>query len=234
MKKCQLPGCDNHLSKYGKKFCSVECGRVNATRISVKNKKSKDYTITCAQCGKVFDRRGDPRRKFCSRSCSATYNNQRDKSGRYVKKYLIVEPPPRRICLGCMKKRPYKSGKTWCSAECKYLHLVNLWINGMTGGNGAYTIRAFVRRYVYERAGYVCEATDSRTGERCTESRTHPKTGKTVLQVDHIDGNWQNSTPENLRAVCPTCHALTDTYAGHNRGRGRTWKAEYQQYQSKE
>ena len=32
------------------------------------------------------------------------------------------------------------------------------------------------------------------------------------LQLDHVDGNWANNRPENLRLLCPNHHALTATY----------------------
>lgn len=39
---------------------------------------------------------------------------------------------------------------------------------------------------------------------------------KLTLQLDHIDGNRNNEYRENLRALCPNCHSLTETYAGKN------------------
>ncbi|MEU0158083.1 HNH endonuclease [Streptomyces sp. NPDC006261] len=38
------------------------------------------------------------------------------------------------------------------------------------------------------------------------------------LEVDHIDGDWRNNRPENLRLRCPNCRSTTDTYRGRGRG----------------
>ena len=37
------------------------------------------------------------------------------------------------------------------------------------------------------------------------------------IELDHIDGNRYNNTIENLRILCPNCHAQTDTYRGKNK-----------------
>ena len=42
------------------------------------------------------------------------------------------------------------------------------------------------------------------------------------LEMDHADGNSDHNTEENLRLLCPNCHALTPTHKGRNRGNGRT------------
>lgn len=36
------------------------------------------------------------------------------------------------------------------------------------------------------------------------------------LELDHIDGNNTNNSIENLRLLCPNCHALTSNYRGKN------------------
>lgn len=35
-----------------------------------------------------------------------------------------------------------------------------------------------------------------------------------VLQVDHLDGDHQNCTIENLRFLCPNCHSQTSGWSG--------------------
>ena len=37
------------------------------------------------------------------------------------------------------------------------------------------------------------------------------------MELDHIDGNRSNHRLENLRMLCPNCHAQTDTYRSKNR-----------------
>jgi hypothetical protein len=39
------------------------------------------------------------------------------------------------------------------------------------------------------------------------------------LEVDHVSGEWWDNRAENLRLLCPNCHAVTDTYRGRNRAR---------------
>lgn len=37
------------------------------------------------------------------------------------------------------------------------------------------------------------------------------------LELDHMDGNCYNHKIENLRIICPNCHAQTETYRGKNK-----------------
>jgi predicted RNA-binding Zn-ribbon protein involved in translation (DUF1610 family) len=37
--------------------------------------------------------------------------------------------------------------------------------------------------------------------------------GQTItLQIDHVNGDWRDNRRENLRYLCPNCHALTETW----------------------
>ncbi|WP_237525437.1 HNH endonuclease signature motif containing protein [Streptomyces sp. SID4985] len=43
-----------------------------------------------------------------------------------------------------------------------------------------------------------------------------------TLEVDHIDGDWRDDRRENLRLLCPNCHATTSTWCrGGGRSRGQ-------------
>jgi len=61
----------------------------------------------------------------------------------------------------------------------------------------------------------------------CSECKLEPIwNGKALsLQLDHINGINNDHRINNLRFLCPNCHAQQDTYAGKNIGQGKRQSA---------
>ncbi|MEU5898464.1 MULTISPECIES: HNH endonuclease signature motif containing protein [Streptomyces] len=57
--------------------------------------------------------------------------------------------------------------------------------------------------------------------ELCDECGTPPMWyGKPMtLEIDHVNGDWRDDRRENLRLLCPNCHAVTNTWCRGGRRR---------------
>lgn len=52
---------------------------------------------------------------------------------------------------------------------------------------------------------------------KCSRCKNIEWQGQNIpLELDHINGINNDNRLENLRLLCPNCHALTDTYRGKN------------------
>ena len=85
-------------------------------------------------------------------------------------------------------------------------------------------------RAIHQRPDFDCLKTDSRRKARliedrgwvCENCRNTEWLGNPIpLDLEHKDGNYLNNSKENLSLLCCNCHALTDTYKGKNKGKGR-------------
>lgn len=171
----------------------------------------KTWEKQCKQCKQNFtvDCR-NKEKKFCSHRCAAIKNNTlrvRDPGKLYWDDIKCQQ------CGGAAKKK--WQGQVFCGTACKEAHLVDLWLGGKISGTVKRSYSSFVKRWLLNRSKNSCE--------QCGYNKTRPD-GTTILQVDHIDGRWDNNTPNNLRLLCPNCHAMTPNWGGANKGNGREFR----------
>ena len=124
---------------------------------------------------------------------------------------------PRPLCLaGCKREVPRPSYK-YCSNKCQmaYQHQIRVavFLRGEYPVVECTGATSFVRHWLIETYGEQCA--------RCGWRKINPSTGRSPLEVEHIDGDSENMKPENLILLCPNCHSLTDTFKALNKGRGR-------------
>ncbi len=127
-----------------------------------------------------------------------------------------------RICQCCGNKLKTYQQK-YCSNTCQclfqYRHYIQEWKNGTKRGDRgifAKTVSAYVKRYLVDTFGEKCSL--------CGWDRRNPVTNRVTLEIDHLDGNSDNNSEENLRLICPNCHSLTPTFRNLNKGKGRIWR----------
>lgn len=106
-----------------------------------------------------------------------------------------------------------------CSQKCAQLIKSDVklkdWLSGdhklAKASDGS--IVNWARRYLLEGTQYRCS--------KCCWSEISAN-GTIPLEIDHIDGDWSNSSYENLRVLCPNCHALTPNYKVYNSGKNKS------------
>lgn len=101
-----------------------------------------------------------------------------------------------------------------CQNEYQHKEYIRRWKNGEENGvSGKEGTSTHIRRYIFEKYNNSCS--------KCGWNKINKKTGKSPLNLEHIDGNWKNNKEENLDLLCPNCHSLTETYGSLNKGNGR-------------
>lgn len=144
---------------------------------------------------------------FCSYRCS---NKARATS---LKEILICE-----YCKKSYSRTRIGQKRRFCSIKCagllaadqRYKIYIQKWLSGLESSN---RVSSHIRRYLFELNDNKCSV--------CKWSKVNNFTGKIPLEVDHINGNWKDNNIDNLRLLCPCCHALTSNYKILNKGKGR-------------
>lgn len=196
---------------YFDRYYNQISGKRTATVCRHPGRDTKD--IPCLNCGNPVNRNGMcqseySRRKFCSSSCAASYNNKRRERTKGAKK---------KSCLNCGKEIP--PSNKYCSPSCQHEYarkcFIEKWKSGENSGvigNAFIDVSNHIKRYIFEKYGYECS--------KCGWNEINPFTGTLPLEIEHIDGDATNNNEDNLTLLCPNCHSLTRTYRGANKGRG--------------
>jgi hypothetical protein len=138
---------------------------------------------------------------YCSIKCAHIAQKAQRNAGCNAYGILAILGKSRSCARSCTQGHTYE-----CKAE------TFLEEDGIYG----YVAPHFLRRILMDYYGERCL--------KCGWARRHPITGNVPIEVEHIDGNWENSRLTNLTLLCPNCHALTPTFRGLNRGRGRAYR----------
>jgi hypothetical protein len=172
---------------------------------------------------------------------SASRLNNKKSHDLAVAKYMAY-PKTCRECTGVIpiiKRVADARNKSFCSRSCsatfynrgriktkaqkisRHQLYIDSWLSGDISGNtrsGGGAVSSHIKRWLRERCGNKCE--------KCSWSEINPKTGLVPLQVNHKNGDSDNSSSQNLEIICPNCHSLTVNYGALNKGHGRKIRRE--------
>lgn len=115
------------------------------------------------------------------------------------------------VCDTTFKPTPGNAGM-YCSRGCYFEGRKRANFQKLIEGDYSVTSRPAIRKFMKEYHGMVCSSCKGETWM-----------GNPIpLELDHIDGNAGNNRLDNLRLLCPNCHALTPTHKAKNKGSGRS------------
>jgi hypothetical protein len=195
------------------KLTKSEAGKIGAIRSTqlaneAKQKRVEEYNRDpniCFNC-KTSLTYEKQKAKFCSRSCAARVNN-------------VVSPKRtaaiiRTItCIACGTET---TNPKYCSRLCGSNHRTEQSKQKVIAGNGSH---GQVKNYLISIHGNKCMG--------CND--THKRGIRLVMELEHKNGNSSDNQLENCELLCPSCHSVTPTYKGKNRGNGRATRR--QRYQ---
>jgi len=202
----------------------------------------------CLQCG------ADSKNKFCSRSCSTSFNNRRKPKRKLSNKCVGCNTPIKSTSVRCSICKPIRADSTQQSKLCICGNQKTKWGKWCSpcgkararAGSACKLSKDYLSYISSWKSGTISGSRgDSGAGQvsnhirrylfakfnsqccLCGWGEVNSTSGKIPLQVDHKDGNWSNHEESNLQLLCPNCHSLTSTYGSLNRGKGRprTWRS---------
>lgn len=192
-------------------FCSNKCSGIYFGRKRVVIHKPN---ITCSWCGTPFYKKESQQKG----SKSGLFFCSREHQG------LAFADPAHPVFSGPIpgQRKPTRcpcgveySGKRGLCKKCYAQNLIDRWINGdisVTWCGKNKEPHKWVKQYLIDTRGDKCEI--------CGFYEKAPD-GRSIIQMDHIDGNYMNNKLNNLQLLCPNHHAMTLNYGSLNKNGGR-------------
>lgn len=210
---------------------SVTRNRVTCSKACA-SKRFEKPLVNCKQCGNSISKNFD-KKNFCNHSCAAKFNNkgivrnpygnggfiEGISSGRGNNSGGLAAEVKEPLCCSHCETILKSQSKKFCSSKCRGLYLKNknikAWLEDDSIHNGKDNLPHHIRDYLLAEAGYRC------TVSSCGWGEVNQFTGRVPLEVDHVDGDAHNNSKDNLRVVCPQCHALSPFHRALNRKSSR-------------
>ena len=137
--------------------------------------------------------------KFCSRSCSASFNNTKrihsEETKKKISSALMGHAPTGRTPEG--QARSLEALERWRAEQ--FERMMNCEFESLC--------------YDTQRKRIIIEQDN-----KCNRCGLSEWQGFPIpLEIDHKNGKNDDHVRDNMEALCPNCHALTDTWRGRNR-----------------
>jgi len=201
---------------------AIKTAKLKAEQKQQRIEQYNSNPSVCIKCSKsiVYEKR---RNKFCSSSCSASYSNlgktknPSGSNGQVWKEKPSKTKQTKENVLCCFCKSPIKKNAVkYCSLRCQADHRwarleEQVRINNGFASTDSYGRANTIRKYLLRTRGHKCSA----CGLEKWKDQPIP------LTMDHIDGDSSNNSLPNLRLICCNCDALSPTYKGRNKGKGK-------------
>lgn len=119
------------------------------------------------------------------------------------------------ICKWCKKEFKKKGNTLFCSRDCYYkFHSKEKYLEYLNDNSIAYGYQNMqnYKKYFLEEQEHkcaICGIEDKWNNQSLT------------FVLDHIDGNADNNSRENLRLICPNCDSQLPTYKSKNKNSAR-------------
>src|SRR5271165_1824465 len=96
----------------------------------------------------------------------------------------------RRLCEAGCGKRVNTAVAKYCSNACQHGSEYRARVMLLEKGEYPPTPHpsGFLRKYLIRTIGEACS--------KCGWEERHPSTGRIIVEIEHIDGDWKNNRPE--------------------------------------